>query len=48
MLAIVFAVTANRMAGRKYLRRDWEFAEPNSEAAQIARGKWRIAPPLAN
>jgi hypothetical protein len=26
VVAIFFAATANRMAGRKYLRHDWEFA----------------------
>ena len=46
VLAILFAATANRMAGRKYLRRGWEFAEPHSEIAQTARRKWGIdAPP---
>lgn len=48
VLAIFFAATANRMAGRKYLRHDWEFAEPNSESTQMARGKWGIAAPLSN
>jgi hypothetical protein len=42
VLAIVFAATANRMAGRKYLRHGWEFAEPNSEAARIAQQKWGL------
>jgi magnesium-transporting ATPase (P-type) len=45
VLAIIFAATANRMAGRKYLRHDWEFAEPNSETTQTARRKWGIAAP---
>jgi hypothetical protein len=48
VLAIIFAATANRMAGKKYLRHDWEFAEPNSETTQTARGKWGIAAPLSN
>ena len=48
VLAIIFAATANRMAGRKYLRNDWEFAEPNSETTQTARAKWGIAAPLSN
>jgi len=42
VLAIIFAATANRMAGRKYLRHGWEFAEPNSEAARIAQQKWGL------
>ena len=45
VLAIIFAATANRMAGRKYLRHGWEFAEPNSDTAQTARTKWGILAP---
>lgn len=43
VLAIFFVATANRMAGRKYLRHNWEFAEPNSETTQTAQVKWGIA-----
>jgi hypothetical protein len=32
-LSIFLAARANRIAGRKYLRHGWEFAEPDSEAA---------------
>jgi hypothetical protein len=46
-LSIVLAAKANGMAGRKYLRHGWEFADPGSEAAQMARAKWRIPSPAA-
>jgi hypothetical protein len=42
VLIIIFAATANRMAGRKYLRHGWEFAEPDSGAARIAQQKWGL------
>src|SRR6266851_6379264 len=42
--AIVLAVYANRLAGRKYLKNAWEFAEPNSIEATTARQSWGLLP----
>jgi hypothetical protein len=46
-LAIFFGLKANRMAGKRYLENGWEFAEPNSIAARVARSAWGLPVPSA-
>jgi len=47
ILSVVLAVNANRMAGKNYLETGWEFSEPNSAEATVARQKWGLSPAAA-
>lgn len=44
VIAVIFGLKANELAGKNYLEKGWVFFEPNSPAATVARARWKIMP----